>query len=560
VSTWSQLRGDTSRFAFSVTFEPDPDPGFHEDEAYSASWGAIELWADGVNLCAHREAGETVERVHWYLLPLLQWLVDSWDPLLHEERLPLRNLAATAAGALRGWLPEPLVGGLDDARALRDLESWQQWRGRHGLVAASRGGLFPAAYLRRWGDLIEVSWDNATWAGIEDYRFLSTSGSARLPASEVAGALAGVLNGAVGHLVERVPASSSLEELLARITALRDPGRAEQRRLWLGGAGRERVRHLFEVADRILYGAAEATREALLGTGTNALVVEATPQLAVLFGSAAPALSDHDVVTLTEKMLATYGEHEVVHEDLDELAQELEQAGSASAQDYEQGNALAAEVLARLALDQEKVIDVAGVMDNLGIRRDDVKLDDRGTRAVSVLGPDQRPAVFINANFRWGASKRIRRTSLAHELCHLLVDRGRAVRLAVMSGPWAPVDIERRAGAFAAALLMPPQLVRRAMRHSFAPEGTIEWLREIADAAETSALSTLDRLWSLGVVDDLERDDLRAQLLAPSVSERELRFYADLETYAAVVSALEQASNGDLYDLGSFHEYLDDER
>jgi Zn-dependent peptidase ImmA (M78 family) len=156
-------------------------------------------------------------------------------------------------------------------------------------------------------------------------------------------------------------------------------------------------------------------------------------------------------------------------------------------------------------------------MDALGIGCDDVKLDDRDTRAVSILGPGPRPAVFINVNFRWGHSERIRRTSLAHELCHLLVDRGRAVRLAVMSGPWAPLDLERRARAFAAALLLPPSLVRGAMKRSTAPEGTIEWLWDIANTAEVSAQSTLDRLWNLGVVYDIERDDLRAQLSNPSV-------------------------------------------
>ena len=40
------------------------------------------------NLCAHREDGEQVDSVHWYLLPLIEWFADNWNPLLHEERLP----------------------------------------------------------------------------------------------------------------------------------------------------------------------------------------------------------------------------------------------------------------------------------------------------------------------------------------------------------------------------------------------------------------------------------------------------------------------------------------
>lgn len=45
--------------------------------------------------------------------------------------------------------------------------------------------------------------------------------------------------------------------------------------------------------------------------------------------------------------------------------------------------------------------------------------------------------------------------TLAHELCHLLVDRSKAAPLMIASTPWAPAEIERRANAFAAELLLP---------------------------------------------------------------------------------------------------------
>jgi len=52
--------------------------------------------------------------------------------------------------------------------------------------------------------------------------------------------------------------------------------------------------------------------------------------------------------------------------------------------------------------------------------------------------------------------------TLAHELCHLLVDRGSATELMVVSTPWAPPEIERRANAFAAELLLPKAGILRA--------------------------------------------------------------------------------------------------
>ena len=67
-----------------------------------------------------------------------------------------------------------------------------------------------------------------------------------------------------------------------------------------------------------------------------------------------------------------------------------------------------------------------------------------------------------------------RRFTLAHELCHLLVDRDKGARLAIVSGPWAPLDVERRANAFAAALLMPEAAVAKAVAHATASIDEIE--------------------------------------------------------------------------------------
>jgi len=45
--------------------------------------------------------------------------------------------------------------------------------------------------------------------------------------------------------------------------------------------------------------------------------------------------------------------------------------------------------------------------------------------------------------------------------CHILFDREYGTKWALASGPWAPRDLERRANAFAAMLLMPPGLLAK---------------------------------------------------------------------------------------------------
>src|SRR5690348_14450469 len=58
--TWAYLAGDTSRFAISLGLQANPhDPDVASREM-AASWGTFQIWVGGVNLCAHREEGETI--------------------------------------------------------------------------------------------------------------------------------------------------------------------------------------------------------------------------------------------------------------------------------------------------------------------------------------------------------------------------------------------------------------------------------------------------------------------------------------------------------------------
>ena len=88
--------GSRDRFAVKIAFLTDPDQGRAATTEHSISWGAIEIWANGHNLCRHVEQGESIDAAHWYMLPILQWLASNWDFLLHEERLPGRNAARDA--------------------------------------------------------------------------------------------------------------------------------------------------------------------------------------------------------------------------------------------------------------------------------------------------------------------------------------------------------------------------------------------------------------------------------------------------------------------------------
>ncbi|MGH3248264.1 MAG: ImmA/IrrE family metallo-endopeptidase [Trebonia sp.] len=102
------------------------------------------------------------------------------------------------------------------------------------------------------------------------------------------------------------------------------------------------------------------------------------------------------------------------------------------------------------------------------------------------------------------------RFTIAHELCHLLLDREHGNELAIASGPWAPLDIERRAKAFAAAFLMPTWLLRDAITTSSAPVDDPETIRSVSTRLRVSKSSLIDRLYNLGEITFEERIQLRS--------------------------------------------------
>lgn len=170
---WEMKAGDPAVFAFSLAFAPNPDGADDRATAEeSESWGSFTLWAGGENLCAHLEQGEVMHAAHWYMLGLMEWLADNWDPLLHEERLPLRNAGASAAESLSQTRLPPI--SLKEIDEFDWLGTWSDWWHRHSVRAAREGGLFPDVCLRRYRDRLEISTGAEQLPGIPaDFTFLT---------------------------------------------------------------------------------------------------------------------------------------------------------------------------------------------------------------------------------------------------------------------------------------------------------------------------------------------------------------------------------------------------
>ena len=522
---WERLAGDTSVFALKLAFVSDPDEGRGIDPEAGASWGSFQVWVQGRNLCAHREEGERIDSVHWYLLPLLEWFARNWDPLLHEERLPAKNAGNTAWESL--WatrFPPPAIEG-DERKASAWESAWHGWWSRHALPAAREGGVFPDIVFRRLRDRVEVSWGSARSAGmLGHYQFTeSERGCALLPPQSVAEPLHDVLSQAACYLSSSLPDSKRIKALNGKLRGLNAAGKArdearERRLAWLAGLGTtgRGVQVGWRRAMARLSGLAAKPRRALLEAEQTPLVVTGSCHAALMFGSLAPDVTAPDVQELARATVALYAPRGESGK-IGELGRAAPIAESAS-RPWDQGYDLAEEVHEHFDGNFEKggFVDVEGLIKALGVGVATLDLSDERVRGVSIAGPHHRPGIFLNRCYGANAGDAGRRFTLAHELCHLLFDRERGQPLAVASGPWAPRAIEQRANAFAAMLLMPTSLVRRSVAALAVPAATVEGVNEVARHLHAGRLAVLNHLTSLGFVEEMDRQRLEGQLSPPA--------------------------------------------
>jgi Zn-dependent peptidase ImmA (M78 family) len=508
---WEMQAGDPAEFAFSLAFLPNPQGD--DDRAVPeerGSWGAFSVWVRGENLCAHIEQGELVDSVHWYMLPLIEWLVDSWDPLLHEERLPLKNEGISAAESLGLTRVPPL--SLKEVDEFAWLDTWAAWWSRHCWRAAREGGLFPDLYLRRYRDSLEFSTGNESLLGIpQEFIFLARNRSYLVDPAETAEVLFQVLSAAVQELRRRLPGAKCLEDISNKLFALGMPDREASRMAWLAGLGDDivRYRQVSDAVDDVLAEADEQTRKQITGEyRTTPLLVIGSAYAQLLYGAISPATALEDVVRCAKLIVENYVPDAtpwLSRLDIPLDADEVEQFTPG-----EQGSRLGEAACELLGGDTASWVDVQSVIQKLGISLSEINLSDVDVRAISVFGPTQIPHIFCNTRFRWGDSPAVRRFTLAHELCHLLIDREYGDELAVATGPWAPVAIEQRANAFAAAFLMPTWLLRDALALAADVPDDLATIKTVSARLRVSASSLIDRLFNLGEITFDDRGQLRA--------------------------------------------------
>ena len=288
--------------------------------------------------------------------------------------------------------------------------------------------------------------------------------------------------------------------------------------MWLAGLGtdEETVSTGWQRVKSIFSRLGEVSRAVLEIPDRSPLVISGSCQAALMFGSLAPNVGEQDLLPLARTMVelsSPEGEPETIRALC--RSTPIAEYGSPS---WSQGYELAEELHETFGMEftRDASVDIDGMIDKLGIRIVSLELSDEDTLGLSIAGPNHRPGIVVNPRHQRNAHHFGRRFTLAHELCHVLFDRQAGRRLAIASGPWAPCDIEKRANAFAAMLLMPPSLIQRATASLTEPIDTIVGVREMAQVLQAGVRSVLHHLKNLGFIADTDQQRIENEILSIS--------------------------------------------
>ncbi|MEO5372951.1 MAG: ImmA/IrrE family metallo-endopeptidase [Alphaproteobacteria bacterium] len=426
--------GDQEGLRISLVWLPAPEgsvPGPVQE-----TWGSLALsigekiiWGDDAPVD---------EQVEWNWIDFLEFMIAAWPYLSYEETYPISfpiegdpyEEDPPHPGHLRvkveqSWDTIPEDQSIDEDEALRDFEVV------HDLAEGFWGAWVPSVTLLRQGKEMWVGTDDEEW---------------RLPFIKVMTTLEQFAD-AIAQRVEKLTdgRSRSAVERWRRHHVIE----AKQRLRIAAGMTESRVTALWPASEM----AREMANDNVTDTKFDA------SELAVAARMMDGVMADGDVAMLLRYIAET---PHVKTPALDALAarcdKELTKLGSV--EPYVAGNSIAQWLRKELSYAEDAVLDPELMLSNWGVRLMDIELSGRRVDAVAAWGPGHGPVILVNKLGKRVSRPAGRRSSLAHELGHLLMDRRRRLPAAEVLGGRVNHAIEARANGFAAELILPVAVVR----------------------------------------------------------------------------------------------------
>ena len=499
------LFGDIARFALGFNLIPAPDQG--STPLRRVSWGQLQVWVAGRNLTAGISRDRAVVNcAEVPLAPIVAWIAENWDPMLHETRLPLPSESHGSAA----WCVDCLISlPEEDAELDRLLDDRAQWRNRHAIGSSLPDFRLPDLQLRRVNSGIELSWDDREWRSVPNgISLLESSGTVIIPANEVAQVLY-EWSIATARKLQEFPESAEFAESMLRLLESHLTTPSTLKRLqWAAG------QHLQKAAQdaRRLIGLTndgiDETVQALLGISepdSKALITPLTIP-AMLFRSVSPELTSADLCRLSQAVNQLPSKADIPLRDYQVASPPSMSPGIIYKDGYEKAVAFRESLQIDRALPLSGNHDLEGkLLPNLGIIVQDFTLEDSEIDGLAMFAPGKCPLAGVNLTGKYSSTRWGRRMTLAHELCHLLYDLSDGDSVGIVSNPWAPDLLEKRANAFAAMLLMPREVLEVIL-----PTNPRQWtpddLREAMRFLGVGRTALMNHLHNLGFISYSEKD------------------------------------------------------
>jgi len=364
--------------------------------------------------------GKDGEGFPWTWIEMLEYLGRHWSYLVFEEVDPLglgclpRDLRPLAE---HDWqsISEPLRDHQEEL-----LWSFEQ---SHNLAAA-----------------VEGAWLQDLWILRQGRCYVLTSDSIKVVAP-------------VGSVLEALESLGN--QIADRVATIDDARATAARRAW---AGRDRNldNELLSIATSLSISTLdEVTQGGELRDFWEAGQSISGSELVALARSSGALLPPRELRSLLERVRGL--PRRAIAGGLPELESEA-LALPLSNVPFEDGYTAARWLRERLELGIERV-DPDALLSDWGVELVEIEISSEHLDAISVWGPRHGPAVLVNRGGRHAQAEHGRRSTLAHEVCHLLLDRRGALPLGDAVGGRVPEHVEVRARAFAAELLAPREIV-----------------------------------------------------------------------------------------------------
>lgn len=385
------------------------------------AFGDLKAWV-GPNLIWGRIEDTTIYGIDWYWDELLDVLARSWRFLIFEESYPL-GLLPSVPQLLRGKVREKWLGMPDEIINAED-NSVLGFEMAHDLSKSLEGTIAPMLLLFREGNLMLAATShgverlpfNSTLSTLEDLGNLIASKIAKTPNKRAENILRAWNDRCNVSVVDRVEISSSLpKSTLATITK---ENKFEE--FWEIGPDNFEPNELMAAARMV---------GKLLSDDDTRTVIESIKRL-----PSTKTIRLDEVSVAAEKQL-------IIH---------------ATAIAHEQGRSLAAWMrLLPGIVENDDTVDPEQLLRIWNVKVGEIDLKSENLDALCCWGARHGPCILVNKNGRLAQYPTGRRSTLAHEICHLLVDRVGSLPLTEALGGDVPEIPEQRANAFAAELLLP---------------------------------------------------------------------------------------------------------